>query len=183
MSRETDPVPPSSSPGGPSRSHPGPDFGAMLHSRRYTGTAYFFAAAFMFFPIQILALCAFITGPTQSVGFTVTAFAITVGMGAAAATPFVVWGRRNHGLIIEVYEHGMRFAKPPASDAVFLFTQVKELKKRTIRGALASLTFVLADGRAHKVGVSGRKDVAMLQDVMARFGPVRWEAARGFRIL
>ena len=136
----------------------------------------------MFFPLQIVALCAFIRGPAQSVGFTVTAFAITVGMGAAAATPFVVWGRRNHGLIIEVYEHGMRFAKPPARDAVFLFAQVKELK-RTIRGALASLTFVLADGRAHKVGVSGRKDVAMLQDAMARFGPVRWEAARGFRIL
>jgi hypothetical protein len=155
----------------------------MLHSRRYTGTGYFLAAAFMFFPLQILALCAMITGPAQSVGYTVTAFAITVGMGAAAATPFVVWGRRNHGLIVEAYEHGMRFAKPPAKNAVFLFAQVEQLKKRTIRGALASLTFVLADGRAHTVKVSGRKDVAMLQDVLARFGSMRWEADSGFRML
>jgi len=136
----------------------------------------------MFLPLQIVALCAIITGPTQSVEYTVTALAITVGMGAAAATPFVVWGRRIHGLIVEVYEHGMRFAKPPARDGVFLFTQVKQLKKRTIRGALASLTFVLADGRAHTVKVSGRKDVAMLQDVLVRLGSMRWEADSGFRL-
>jgi hypothetical protein len=48
---------------------------------------------------------------------------------------------------------------------------------------LANLTFVLVDGRALTVDVNSPKDAAMLQDVLARFGPMRWEVDRGFRIL
>ena len=77
----------------------------------------------------------------------------------------------------------MRFEKPPAKETVFLFAEVRELKKRTIRGALANLTFVLADGRAYTVDVNNPKDASALQGVLARFGPMRWEADRGFRIL
>jgi len=77
----------------------------------------------------------------------------------------------------------MRFVKPPASGVMFLFADVKELKRRTIRNALANLTFVLADGRAYTADVSSPKDAAMLQDVLARFGPIRWEVDRGFRML
>ena len=77
----------------------------------------------------------------------------------------------------------MRFARPSASEVMFLFADVKELKRRTIRGALANLTFVLVDGRALTVDVNSPKDAVMLQDVLARFGPMRWEVDRGFRIL
>ena len=155
----------------------------MFYSRRYTGTSYFLAAAFMFFPLPMLALYAIITGPPQSVGFTVSTLAISVAMAAGGAAFFVIKGRRKTGLIVEVYEHGMRFVRPPTSEEVFLFADVKELKRRTIRGALANLTFVLVDGRAHTVDVNNPKDAAMLQGVLARFGPMRWEADRGFRIL
>jgi hypothetical protein len=155
----------------------------MLHSRRYTGINYFVAAAAMFFPLQILALYAILTGPTQTVGFTISTFAITVAIGAAGAATFVVKGLRKRGRIVEVYERGMRFARPPAEETVFLFRDVKELRKRTIRGALANLTFVLADGRTCTADVNCPKDAAALQGVLARFEPMRWEADRGFRIL
>ena len=73
-------------------------FCADAYSRRYTGISYFVAAAAMFFPLQILALYAIATGPTQTVGFTITTFAITIGMGAAGAAAFLVKGRRKRGV-------------------------------------------------------------------------------------
>ena len=183
MNQGTKPTHLSSSTSDPSRSYPGPNFGATLHSRRYTGTSYFLAAALMFFPLPMLALYAITTGPPQSLSFKLSTFAISIGMAAGGAAFFVVKGRRKTGLIVEVYERGMRFARPPASEVMFLFAAVKESKRRTIRGALANLTFVLVDGRALTVDVNSPKDAAMLQDVLARFGPMRWEVDRGFRIL
>jgi hypothetical protein len=45
------------------------------------------------------------------------------------------------------------------------------------------MRFVLPDGRAYTVDVQNRNDSAMLQDLLTRLGPIRWEADRGFRIL
>ena len=75
------------------------DFGALLHSRRYTATSYFLAAAFMFFPLPMLAIYAIATGPPQPLGFKVSTLAISVAMAAAGAAFFVVKGRRRSGLI------------------------------------------------------------------------------------
>jgi hypothetical protein len=130
MNRGTKPT--RSSTSDPSRSYLGPNFGTLLHSRRYTGTSYFLAAAFMFFPLPMLALYAITTGPPQSLGFKLSTFAISIGMAAGGAAFFVVKGRRKTGLIVEFYERGMRFARPPANEEMFLFADVKELKRRTI---------------------------------------------------
>jgi hypothetical protein len=154
----------------------------MLHSRSYTGTNYFLAAAFMLVPLPVLALYAIITGPTQSVGYEVGVVAFSVGIGAVGSAPFLFKGLRKRGLIIEAYEYGMRFMWPSGREVAFLFADVKEMKKKTLRGALAKLTFVLADGQSHTIDVHGSKDVLMLQDVLAHFGPMRWEADRGFRV-
>jgi hypothetical protein len=145
------------------KAHPGPNFGALRYSRRYTATAYYVAAAAIFLLLQLVALYAFFTGPAQSAGFIATAFAITIGMGAAGAAMYVVKGRRKQGTTLEIYDHGIRYTKPGHAELVFLFSEVKELRKRTIRGALANLTFVLADGRTCTADVSSTKDAAALQ--------------------
>ena len=166
----------------PARSYPLEDFGTLLHSRSYTGTNYFLAAAFMLVPLPAVALYAIITGPTQSAGYKFGVVAFSLGMGAAGAAPFIFWALRKRGLVIEAYEHGMRFLWPSGRELGFLFAHVKEVRKKTIRGALAKLTFVLADGQSHTVDVNGSKDLLMLQDVLARFGRMKWEADRGFRV-
>ena len=182
MDQETNSIPTKTSQKNPARSYPRPGFGTLLHSRRYTRMNYFLAAAFMLVPLPVLALYAIITGPTQSVGYEVGVVAFSVGMGAAGSAPFLFKGLRKRGLIIEAYEYGMRFVWPSGRELAFLFADVKEMKKKTFRGALAKLTFVPADGQSHTVDVNGSKDVLMVQDVLARFGPMRWEADRGFRI-
>jgi hypothetical protein len=182
MNRESNPVRQSSPPSAPARSSPGPNFGALLHSHRYTATAYFVAAAVMFSLPQIVALYATLTGPAQPISFLLTVFGITFFWGALGSALFIVKGRRRHGRIVEFYEHGLRFVTPQGADAMFLFAEVKELKRRTIRGDLANLTFVLTDGRTYTVDVDNRKTAAVLGDVLARFGPIRWEADRGFRL-
>ncbi len=137
----------------------------------------------MLLPLPAVTLFAILTGPPQPLGYSIGVFAFAFGFSAMVAAFFAVKGWRKRGRVVEIYERGLRFGMPPASDAAFLFAEVRELKKRTIRGALANLTFVLTDGRTYTADVNNSNDAAMLQDVLARFGPVRWEADRGFRVL
>ena len=140
----------------------------LRYSRRHKGTSYFLAAATIFSAPQIVALFAVFTGPAQDPGFIATTFAITIVMGAAPAVFLVVKGRRRHGTTLEIYDHGMRFTRQGQAGLTFLFSEVKELRRRTIRGALANLTFVLADGRTCTVDVSNTKDAAALHDCLTK---------------
>jgi hypothetical protein len=161
--------------------------GELLHRRRYTGTSYFLGAAGIFLPLPIMVGTVMFTskptnGPDYSVGQKLLAVAISAVFAAAAASLLVVKGRRLRGMVVEVYEQGMRFVGRGGIASAFRYSDVQELKRRAqLSGALISLTFVLGNGQSHTATVNRPRDARMLQEVLSRFGAVNWGQDDTFR--
>jgi len=146
-----------------------PGLGKLLVARHYKATGYFVAAAFIGGALPCMVLYVILTSPPQPLGYQATVFGCAVGGGLLAALPLLIKGRRKRGSSIEAYEHGMRFISRSGMPSTFLFTDVAQIRRKTIRGALAEATFMLADGRKYTAGVHDREDLRMLEGVLQRF--------------
>ncbi len=157
--------------------------GRLLHSRRFSPIGYFLGAGFIFLaPVGLAIYSNQSAPPNETLNFRITVFACLTLAGAAASAPLWIKGCRKRGAIVEAYEAGMRFIPRSGQAATFKYEQVTELRRKVFNGMLARLTLVLADGREYAIDNQGSKDAALINDVLARFGGVRWEEERGWRI-
>ena len=169
-------------------STPDPTLGALLHSRTHTATAHTLAAAFIFLmPTLVLSSIILFTKQNPGVkpytlpeklGFV----AFIVALSGGAGLFLFLKGLRGRKSI-EAYEHGLRLRPPSGDPVTFRYDQVRQLRRRTFKGALAGVEFTLSDGTSHEIAVHGSADAKMLSDILARYGPIAWQPDNSFRIM
>jgi hypothetical protein len=164
------------------------DLGALVCIREHTATAHTVAAAFIFLAptLFVSSVVLFVKqnpgvepmGLPAKLGI----IAFIVALAGGAALFLFVKGRKGRKSI-KTYERGIRLRRPSGEEIVFKYADVRQLKQRTFKGALAGVEFTLNDGASYEIGVHGRADVKMLEYILERFGPIAWERDNSFRVM
>lgn len=164
------------------------DLGELVYARKHTGTGHTLAAAFVF-GVPTLFVSYVVLFVKQNPGVAPMSLAGKLGLigfmivlAGGAGLFLFVRGRKGR-MAVETYERGVRIRMPSRGEVVFRYADVCQLKRRTLRGALAGVVFVLKDGQSYEIGVHAAGDVPMLNYILGQFGPIDWKKDNSFRIM
>lgn len=166
----------------------GPDLGALVFTREHAAVGHTIGAACVFgLPTVILSSIVLFT--KQNPGVTpmtlsekLAMIGFIVALAGGAGLFLFIRGRRGRKTV-EVYERGIRLRRPSGDEVVFKYADVRELRRRTIRGGLAGVEFNLNDGASYEIGVHAKADVQMLNYILAQYGPIKWQPDNRFRLM
>ena len=164
------------------------DLGALVYVRKHTGTGHTLAAAFISgVPTLFVSYVVLFTKQNpgvepMSLGEKLGIIAFVAALAGGAGLFLFIKGRKGRKTI-ETYERGVRLRWPSRDEVVFKYADVRQIKRRTLNGALAAVEFTLSDGASYEIGVHGTADVKMLNYILDRYGPITWEPDNSFRIM
>lgn len=166
----------------------GVGLGALVHKRKHTGLGHTVGAVFIFLApmIFVSTVVVFVKQnpgvKPMSVSEKLGIVAFVAALAGGGGLVLFIKGRKERKEV-ETYEYGIRLKQPSGKEVVFKYTDVRQLKRRTLNGALVAIVFVLNAEESYEIGVHGKEDVQVLNYILDRYGPVSWERDNSFRIM